>query len=368
MIKILHGADFHLDSPFDSLPEEKAVRRRAEQRQLVSDMVRLAEAERVDAIVLSGDLLDSGRSYHETGEVLTEAFGRVKIPVFIAPGNHDYYSVNSPWAVLKFPSNVYIFKSVMPEKVDLPGCAGTIWGAAFTAAGSVPVLPEKENLDPARVNIMAVHGTVGGPDGRYNPISEPDIARTGLDYLALGHVHTYGGLQRAGDTFWAYPGCPEGRGFDETGQKGVLITELEKGAARCRFVPLGKRAYMILQADLSGAEAYEAVLAAVLAAIPEADGGGNICRILLTGEFSGRLDLIKLEEAVADRFFHVTIRDNTKIKRDIWAQAEEDTLKGLFLRKMRDRYDAGDEAVRKQVIYAVRYALAAMEHGEEWRT
>ena len=64
-----------------------------------------------------------------------------------------------------------------------------------------------------------------GPDSGYGPISPGDIAASRLDYLALGHIHQASGLQREGSTYWAYPGCPEGRGFDELREKKALYVE-----------------------------------------------------------------------------------------------------------------------------------------------
>ena len=93
----------------------------------------------------------------------------------------------------------------------------------------------------------------------------------------------------------------------------------------------------------------------------------DIYRIILTGEFAGDLDTEIVTEALTDQFFHVVVRDETRIRRDIWAQAEEDTLRGLFLRKMRGKYDQADEQERERITWAIRYALAAMEHGEQWR-
>ena len=364
MIKILHAADFHLDSPFESLPEEKAMQRRREGRTLISSMADLARREAVDLIVLAGDLLDSARSYYETGEALLSVFGKLDIPVFIAPGNHDNYNATSPYAVLKFPPNVHIFRTGTIEQVELEDKPCTVWGAAFTSEASPALLNtfRTPECGGKRTHIMVLHGNVGEPESKYNPIDEAEIARSGLQYLALGHKHTFSGLQKSGDTYWAYPGCPEGRGFDETGKKGVIIAEIETGHVQARFVPLGKRQYRIIDVDLTErTDAMEAVAAAV------AGGAGeDICRIVLTGAYGGTLDLGKISDGVADRFFHVVLRDETRLLRDIWAQAEEDTLRGLFLRKMRARYEAGDEAERHKIILAVRYALAAMERGEEW--
>lgn len=361
MIKLLHGADFHLDSPFDSLPESKAAKRRTEQRNLLADLAALSLKESVDAVLLAGDMLDSTRSYYETSEALLKAFEVIQAPVFIAPGNHDYYSKSSPWSVLKLPDHVHVFTSPEPRPIELPGKNCMIWGAAFTGDYSAPLLPSLPKLDSSKLHIMVLHGEMGGE--KYNPITEADIAGSGLNYLALGHEHTYSGLQRSGTTYYAYPGCPEGRGFDETGEKGVLLTEVSRSGVSDQFVPLARRQYHRLQIDLSQTSDVER---AIMSAIPKG-AERDIYKLLLTGEFSGRLDLERLHRAVDKRFFHVVLRDHTRIKRDIWAQAEEDSLRGLFLRKMRTKYEAApDDAQREKIILAIRYGLAAMDNGEEW--
>lgn len=365
MIKILHGADFHLDSPFESLPEEKAVVRRAEQRDILKNMVDLAKKEEVDLVLLSGDLLDSGRNYYETSQVMLSTLGSLSVPVLIAPGNHDYYSHTSPYSILKFTDNVHIFRASEVEKVELKGMPVTVWGAAFTGEASGPLLGDMGSVKGSnRINIMTLHGAVGEPESRYNPIDEKNIARTGLDYLALGHKHAFSGFKKAGNTTYAYPGCPEGRGFDETGEKGVIIAEVSRGSVGGKFVPLAKRKYGILTVDLSASEDAGQT---VLESIPQS-AGQDIYRIVLDGEYSGKIDIGKILDAAAPKFYHVTMKDITRPRRDIWAQAEEDTLKGLFLRKMRAKYEEGDQAEREKVVLAVRYALAAMERGEEWRT
>jgi len=366
MIKLLHGADFHLDSPFDALPEEKAVQRRREQRELLDRLAELANTEQVDAVLLSGDLLDSDKSYYETGEALIGAFEKIKAPVFIAPGNHDYYHRYAPWAVLKLPEHVHVFKSAQPEAVELPGKGAVIWGAAFTAAASPGLLAEFPPIaDKNKIHVMALHGQLGG-EGVYNPynhITEGQIAATGLHYLALGHHHSYPGLMQAGDTYYTYSGAAEGRGFDETGPKGVLLAQVGQNKTTTRFVELGSRQYHKLQVDITDKLD---IPAAVSAALPP-DTERDIYRMELIGEYDGELDLAALVKFLEDRFFHLEIRDRTRIRRDIWAQAEEDTLRGLFLRKMRSRYEAGDETEREKVVLGVRYALAAMDQGEQWR-
>jgi len=363
MIKVLHAADFHLDSPFDALPEEKAAIRRREQRELLDKIAKLANEEQVDAVLLAGDLLDSDKSYYETGEALVRAFAQIKAPVFIAPGNHDYYHSRAPWAALELPKNVYIFQSGTAEAVELSGTNALIWGAAFTTNRSGGLLENFSEVPRNKMNLMVLHGQVGGTEESYNPIIPAQIAATGLNYLALGHEHTYSGLQKAGNTYYAYAGCPEGRGFDELGERGVLIAEVERGRTKARFVPLGGRQYHKLEVNLQGASDAEAAIRAALPKNTERD----IYRIILRGEFDGAINEEALVRNLSDRFFHLTIQDQTKIRRDIWRDAEEDSLRGLFLRKMRTRYEAGDAAEKERVTWAIRYAIEAMEKGEQWR-
>ena len=356
-MKLIHGADFHLDAPFAALSPEKARQRRAEQRQLLSRLADLAEEEGADLVLLSGDLLDGGETYQETVEALSHALGQIKAPVFIAPGNHDPYGPRSAYAGTAWPDNVHIFTSVQPEGVELPELGCVVHGAAFTTpqADRSPLMGFSAPRD-GRIHLMTLHGDVAG-QGRYGPIRPEDIAASGLTYLALGHIHACSGLQRAGETCWAYPGCPEGRGFDETGEKGVLaVTVDDQGAVSARFVPLTGRRYEIVEADVTGRDSAEEALREVLPASPT----GDCCRILLTGQRSfGTPDLAALTALAQPSYFSVSVRDNTRPLRDLWQRAGEDSLTGLVLRALKGEKDLEDREL------AARFALAALEHGED---
>ena len=306
-------------------------------------------------MLLSGDLLDGDLVFRETVQALARALGEIPCPVFLAPGNHDWYGPQSPYAALEWPGNVHLFSGPELGAVRLPELGCTVWGAAFCAPRQ-STSPLRGFHAPAEgVQLAVLHGEVAA-QGDYGPISEEDIAASGLDYLALGHVHQYSGLRRAGETFWAYPGCPEGRGFDELGEKGVLWLEVEKGRTEAEFVPLCRRRYQILSVDLTGQ-------GAVLAALPT-QTGEDIYRLLLTGErgLEG-LDLGELERELSPRFWGLTLRDHTRAARALWERRGEDTLTGLFLREMEGRCQAEPE--NEAVQLAVRFGLAALEHGED---
>ena len=359
MLKLIHAADLHLDSPFSGLSPDRAALRREEQRQLLDRLGELAQQEQADLVLLAGDLLDTGRLYPQTAQALASALGRIPAPVFIAPGNHDPYNAASPYALPIWPDNVHIFTSPRPEAVALPGLNCTVYGAAFTQEQNDLEPMEHFSVQGDGLHLMVLHGNVGGAG--YAPISPAQIAGSGLHYLALGHIHQASGLQRAGNTYWAYPGCPEGRGFDELGEKGALAVTLdESGRCTTRFAPLCRRRYEIVEADLTGRED---ALAAVEERLP-AHTEQDIYRLRLTGSFPMDASLLRqLEQTLASRFWAMELQDRTRMPRDLWARAQEDSLTGLFLQIMAEQCRQQPENETLQL--AARFGLAALENGED---
>lgn len=361
VLKILHTADLHLDSPFEGLPKDKAVLRRQRQRGLLKRLAELAKSENVDIVLLAGDLLDSGSCYAETGEELIKTLSDIPAPVFISPGNHDFYSQYSLYSKLKFPENVHIFKNNRIECVNLPGSSARVWGAAFTDKYSSALLEGfSATKTPDTLDIMCIHGEVAR-DSQYNPISEKSIADSGMDYIALGHIHKGSGLCRAGSTYYAWPGCPEGRGFDECGDKSVYIVSLGDGKCSVKPVSVASGKYMILPVELGEAEPYDAICAA----LPE-NTQNDVYRVLLRGETESAPELSMLTAKLSDRFFALQLRDETTLHRDIWESVGEDSLKGQFLRRLRAVYDSAEtDSERKTAVQAARWGIAALDRREE---
>ena len=280
MIRFLHGADFHLDSAFGALPPGQAAARRRESRELALRLADYVKEHGIDLVLLAGDLFDSASPFRETGEQLAAALGQMRARVFISPGNHDWYGPGSPWETVDWPENVYVFKENRLTAVEVPERNLVIHGAAFSG----PEQPESLLAGftaPAdgKCHIGLLHGELDGAEARYGPIRREEAAASGLCYLALGHVHKRTAPLTLGRTVCAWPGCPEGRGFDELGEKGVLWLEVEKGRTEAEFVPLCRRRYQILSVDLTGqADPAAAVLAAlaVWAVLSKKDGGGHL--------------------------------------------------------------------------------------------
>jgi len=361
-LKILHAADLHLDSPFEGLSAGKAAIRRKEQRELLARLADLAVTEQVDLVLLAGDLLDSSNTYYETGEELIRALRGISVPVFIAPGNHDWYSAKSPYARLRLPDNVHVFTEQAIRSVVLPELRTRVYGAAFTEPNCHSLLDgfRCEKVE-GMYNILCLHGDPTVKDSRYNPITEQQLEYSKLDYAALGHIHKASGLLRAGSTWYSWPGCPEGRGFDETGEKTVNIVTLDGSICELETVSIAKRRYEILRLDTEG----EDPLLAIPSQIPD-DTVSDVYRIVLTGETDAPPDLNKLYENLSDMFFELQLRDETRLRKSVWDNAGEDTLRGLFLGRLRERFEsAHSEEERIRIEQAARWGLAALDNAEE---
>lgn len=361
-LRFLHTADWHLDSAFEGLPAGKASIRRGEQRDMLQRIAALVQKEQLQLVLLPGDLLDSDNTYHETGAELITALEQMAVPVFIAPGNHDYYGESSPYARLTFPPNVHIFTRPELEFVELESLGVRVWGAAFVDKRSRALL-EGFAVPPGGdyIDLLCLHGEFGARESVYNPISEKELAASGLDYAALGHIHAASGLRRAGQTFYAWPGCPEGRGFDELGEKSVYLVELAGGKCELTPVNVAKRAYRTLSVDVTGTDP----LLAVHTQLGD-DTVSDIYRITLTGEVAEPPDLNKLRRNLDEFFFELQLRDQTRLQQSVWERAGEDTLRGLFLLKLRERYEAARSDDERELIeQAARWGLAAIDRREE---
>lgn len=358
-VRIVHAADFHLDSAFGALSAEQSRLRRRESRTAAERLANYVNQNEIDIVLLPGDLFDGEEIYRETAETLLAALGSMRAQVFIAPGNHDCCVLSSPYMTLQWPENVHIFRTGSMERVELPALGCAVYGAAFTQREQeTSLLTSFHAPDDGLVHLGVLHADLMGAEARYDPITRAEIAASGLDYLALGHVHECSGVQRAGGTAYAYCGCLEGRGFDELGARGFLTGTVDCGSVQLDFVPFARRRYELRTVDITG----KTPEAALREALSE-DTARDLYRIVLTGETDERgVDLPALYERFAPNFFRLELRDRTRLGEDIWARAEEDSLRGEFLRALRASYAGASEKERGAIERAARFGLAALDH------
>jgi exonuclease SbcD len=369
-IKILHCADFHFDSPFRELPGSLGEKRKEDLRETFGQMVRVAQEENIHLLLISGDLFDNERVSRMTIDYLRDCLQEIpQIRVFIAPGNHDPFYERSYYRLVDWPENVHVFQDE-GEKIELCELGVCVYGRGFMKPHVRESLLQGFTVaDPAKLNLMVLHGDVvgTGQDSDYNPLTTEEIAASGLDYLALGHRHSFSGINQAGDTFWAYPGCPEGRAFDELGEKGVLLGTLRKGRCQLSFRGIGKRKYYEERIEISGCQTYEQIAAKIRAAVEGLEPEKNLFRLVLSGALPGDFPFYPavLTEKLQQDFYYVQIIDETMTQVDPQLLANDYTLRGLFVQKALARSAAAqEEAERRKAELALKYGLRILEQGE----
>ena len=235
MIKILHTADWHIDAPLRNFTDHQRRELRSSLLETPGKIADLCSREGCDLVLLAGDVFDGPYS-REGYEAVYRALERMEVPVFIAPGNHDPYREVSPWVRERWPENVYLFKKQELTSFSIRELDCRIYGAAYTAAECPGLLADFRAECAERHALLLLHADPVSADSPYCPVTAAQLREAGVDYAALGHIHNLGRFE-AGAGLCVWPGCPMGRGFDETGIKGVCITELDE-TAEVRFVPI----------------------------------------------------------------------------------------------------------------------------------
>ncbi len=352
-MKILHSADWHLDSPLTGKTPEQVAFLKKELMALPDKIAALCKTEGCDLMFLGGDIFD-GAYTQETYRAVFSALESVGIPVFIAPGNHDFCQAGSPYLRERWPENVHIFTSPEPELVSLPELECDIYGAGYTAMDCPPLLRNFQATGTAKWQLALIHGDPTQAASPYSPVTAQQVRASGLSYLALGHIHKAGSF-RAGDTLCAWPGCPMGRGYDEPGAKGVLIVTLEDTVSAF-FQPLNTLRFFDETVDVG--ESAEAAAASVLPPVPTTD----FYRLTFTGYCAG-LDL----PAVGGAFPHIPnleLRDRTLPEIDLWSAVGEDSLEGVYFRLLHDAMDTDSETLQRRLKLAAKISRQILD-GQE---
>ena len=349
MINILHSADWHLDSPLIlRAPAQAEAFRKALQR-IPEQVTALCKKHNCDLLLLSGDLFD-GPYAADTLQAVQNALEDAAVPVFISPGNHDFADLQSPWLEAAWPGNVHIFTHPVMEAFELPELDCTVVGAGFTAMDCRGLLADYCPRHDTRYSIGVLHGDPTQLNSPYCPVTAEQVRLSQLDYLALGHIHKSGSF-REGKTLCAWPGCPQGRGYDETGEKGVLLVTLEE-RAQAEFLPLGGPCFRDLEIDAE--KGLDAILPPV--------GNDDFYRITLTGN-ADTPDLEALKQAYA-RFPNLELWDRTKPLTPLWDNAGDDSLEGIYFQLLRDAAEAAPEQEKHLLQLAARISRQLLE-GQE---
>ncbi len=350
MIKILHSADWHLDSPMLRYSPTQAKLLRQSLQSIPGLLADACRRENCDLVLLSGDLFD-GAYAADTLALVKKALADMAVPVFISPGNHDFVGEESPWLGESWPENVHIFTHPVLESVDVPALDCCVYGAGFIGASCMGLLRDFTPNHTERYGVGVLHGDPTQINSDYCPVTQQQVAASGLHYLGLGHIHK-GGFFQSGETLCAWPGCPMGRGYDETGEKGYYIVTVGDTVA-ARFVPLPLPRFFDLTVTA------DTELSTLLPPV----GNDDFYRITLTGPWE-KPDLAAMRKDLS-RFPNLELRDETVPPTEIWGSADQDTFEGMYFKLLQDAMaEAQDESARKQILLAAQLSRQLLD-GQE---
>ncbi|MBR4910566.1 MAG: DNA repair exonuclease [Clostridia bacterium] len=338
-VRILHCADIHIGAAETGIGE-KSQSRRLEALLTFEKIIGLAKENRVDIILIAGDLFCSNTVPAQMAARVFECIGSVpEIKVVFAAGNHDPLNAESPFKKQSLPKNLY----VLPENDSFfyfEDLNAKVCGRSFSEVYLKGERRFAADVSDDTVNVMCQHGEVTSDAGSdYNAITGEFIDNSGMDYIALGHIHKRSKIQRRGSTSFAYCGCPEGLGFDELGDKGVYIGEVDKGSADMRFYKTSIRNHENVSVDVSDCSDNPAAAQKITAFLSEKYGAGfedNLYKIVLTGSVADGcwFDPAEIAGRLMQTVYFAKVKDETGVFEDLDTLKGENSLKGIFVQKM----------------------------------
>lgn len=356
-MKIIHCADIHADSKMGThFTKEQAELRRSEIVDSFSRMTSFAKVNGVKAIIISGDLFDTKESQQKKikQRICYIIEQNPQIDFLYLRGNHDedvdFFTEKEIPNLKRFSKAGW--KKYSYENVD-------IFGREF--GSSIPAGAYNElNLDPARVNIVALHGQVaeyktkdGAPE-----ISLPKLTNKNIDYIALGHIHDFKMEKLDQRCTWCYSGCLEGRGFDECGKKGFVLLDIQGSKVSAEFVPVSKRVIHEIPVNLSGLTEFSQIMKTITDALKEIPAQ-DIVQVDLTGELSEETELEpeSYQSALNSSYFYIRVKDKTETKIDYTKYEKDVSLKGEFIRLVKEQKNLSEEQKSRIIMTGIK-ALA----------
>lgn len=332
--RFVHTADLHLDSPLRALTgrdEELGRVVAGATRRALDRIVELCLEERVDALLVAGDLYDGGNASVHTVVALTRALNRLGsagIPVYLVLGNHDAASPLT--RALELPANVHLFdgKGGRGGAVRTPCGRAVVHGVSYRQRGTPgSLLPKYGAPHPDVWNLALLHTSLAGGDGHdpYAPCSLDELVAKGYDYWALGHIHKRA-VHRERDPAVVMPGIPQGRHVNEAGAKSVTLVELDESGPALHEHAVDSVRFERIVVDVDGLDAWPALLERAERALDdvvEPDGGSAAAGTVLRVELRGRTGLSWRLARDADELLE-TLRQGAAGRDGLWVESVSD--------------------------------------------
>lgn len=373
LVRFIHTADIHLGAQFTFLDSAKRQIRKTELMLCCERIFSLCKANSIKLLLLPGDVFEN----NALDETIALSFLRLveqtpDTTVVFAAGNHDPLTADSPFLNHHLPQNLIVF-GTEDEVITLEELKVRLYGRSFKSVymANRPFTLAPENNE--YINILLLHGNLGADiSDNYNPISKDFIRNSGMDYVALGHVHTFSGLQKEGGVFYAYSGCPEPHGFDEAGESGVICGEIGKGICNAQLVKTAIREHCVLDIDVSSSQSNTDICDTIYRTILEKyndNADKNLYKISLVGEVSDEFSINTAEivRRLEERVFFIKIKDRTEPKIDLDLLSKEATLRGLFVKQMLQKAELepqNKEKIKKAIFIGLKAFKSEVKYRE----
>ena len=359
MVKLIHCADIHLGGRLNThFNMEQAKERNAELIASLMRMVEYGQENGMSMILISGDLCDTS----SVPVPLQKTFIHIiqshpDMEFFYLRGNHDDNSVLD--GTEETLSNLHCFNNDAwtTYTYALHGFNLTVSGMELSNHSNLSGL----RLNSEDINIVMLHGQIkdyGKRDGYDIPLRQLEYQN--IDYLALGHIHKYeqGVLKPCGK--WCYSGSLEGRGFDETGEHGFVLVDVDEKqrTVNTTFVPFSKRRVHVIRVDVSDCTSSIEMVALAKSMITS-DMKDDMVRIVLSGhvDIHTEKDIITIQKLLEDTCWYVEVKDETEFSFDYGEYAKDASLKGEFVRLVYQNENL-DEMQKAEIIRCGIAALA----------
>lgn len=351
-MRILHCADVHLDSRMKThFDDATAKQRRDELLDTFLRMMERAEQEKVQAVLIAGDLYDVRDVTKRTRSAVLGCVAKYPgIQVYYLKGNHDHAG-SGEGEDPDLPVNLHYFGEDWTSYVlDESGRRRIVLYGAELEKENNARLHVDLRVRQEDINIVMLHGQTAKlkKSGRGEIIALDRLKDLGIDYLALGHVHahTEEALDKRG--VMVYPGCLEGRGFDECGEHGFMLLDIdpENGTVAREFIPFSKRRMREFPVDISDCSDGNEILERVKTAWEEASiPPQDMVKLILTGEVREGCDTDTglILQQLQDRVYYLKVTDRTSEAIDEEKLAGERSLRGTYVRMIR-----ADDSLREE--------------------
>lgn len=384
-MRIIHCADIHLDSALTThLDKERARSRRKEILDTFRRMLVYASENGVQVVIIAGDLFDSETVSSATvNVVLGEIARHNELEVYYLQGNHD--PGKNIFAGKIIPENLHTFEDRwtyyrLDKNADESGYDNEMLADSNIMLAGIELTADNKNsiydelsIRESDVNIVTLHGQAqayGIAQGTED-ICLDNLKDRGIDYLALGHIHKPKKENLDHRGIYVYPGCLEGRGFDECGAHGFVLVDIDDMTheLKTKFIPFAYRRLYDVQVDITdAADSHDAadMIAEMLyreVNSHESDQSQALVKITVNGsiDVEKEIDMDYLFRQFDDSFYYMKLVDKTNLKVDPLKYVHDMSLKGEFIRLVLEQ-DMSEE----DKAFIIQTGVRALDGEEVW--